>query len=526
MTPPSFPTRTRAHESVAAGLDVARLAHWEEPGRALSLATRAEERARVLGSEGLQGRAIAVQAAVSMHRGDLRGAFALAAEAERFATDEAVRAEICSLYAQLHYFSGSYAESLRQAEQAIELADLTGDLGLRLHARRMGCVAFGNIGVEDLDIRLSETLDLAIEADSPWEEAIVRNDLACFAMASRDLIEARAHLDRALEMAGHVGPHNRFLLAVIHCTRSELRLDAGEIPEAVRDATRAVGYLVSTDDDVNPYLLGMSVLVLVRGLLAAGRVEDARKAVEASLDRLGDRVPQTRSQILASVAEALRAAGRAEEAYDALAKSAALAHKALEEFSRLQVGLERERLQTASARRQADALAARNRRLELVVDTLRDEADRDALTGLHNRRYLARAGLATSPDEPISFAIADVDRFKSINDSFGHVAGDQVLIRIAELLVTHLREHDVVMRIGGEEFALLMPGAEAEEALLACERLRSVIADEPWDAIAPGLRVTASFGLASGAGDVPSLQLAADAQLYAAKRGGRNRVAA
>ena len=288
MSPAIFSPRTRAHEeSLAAGLDAARLDYWEQPGRAMATAIRAQERARVLGADCLRGRAIVAQASVCMHRGDLRGAFALVAEAEPFATDDACRIEIAALHAQLHYFSGSYGEALRQAERAVALADASGDLALRLHARRMGCVAFGNIGVDDMDARLEETLALALEAKSPWEEAIVRNDLACFALTTGGTDEAARQLERAHEIALGIGPYNRFLLAVVHCTRSELRLLTGAPADAVRDATRAVGFLVATDDDVNPYLLGMSVLMLVRSLLKAGRVEDARKAARSSLERSG-----------------------------------------------------------------------------------------------------------------------------------------------------------------------------------------------------------------------------------------------
>jgi diguanylate cyclase (GGDEF)-like protein len=125
----------------------------------------------------------------------------------------------------------------------------------------------------------------------------------------------------------------------------------------------------------------------------------------------------------------------------------------------------------------------------------------------------------------VSFAVADIDHFKAINDLYGHLVGDRVLVRVAELLVAHLRVQDVVVRMGGEEFALLMPGATPTEAAAACERLRRVIAEETWDRIAPDLGVTASFGVASGT-DLVALERLADDRLYEAKRAGRNRIAA
>jgi diguanylate cyclase (GGDEF)-like protein len=123
-------------------------------------------------------------------------------------------------------------------------------------------------------------------------------------------------------------------------------------------------------------------------------------------------------------------------------------------------------------------------------------------------------------------AVLDLDHFKTINDRFGHRAGDDVLVRVAQLLVGHLRTEDTVVRTGGEEFALLMPGTGLAEATACCERVREMIAAEPWDGIAAGLTVTGSIGVAAAADarDLDALEGAADRRLYEAKRAGRNRV--
>jgi diguanylate cyclase (GGDEF)-like protein len=530
LTSGSSNPRLRSPERLTAALDAARLKYWEDPGEALETAVHVLERARTVGLDALQSRALALQAAVSVHRGDLGGAAELVSDAQRLAGDDlTARAEVAALHAHLHFFTGAYTESLLQAETAIELADASGDLALRVHARRMGCVAFGNLGVDDLAERFATVLAMTIEAGSQWEEAICRNDIACERMAAGDLVAAAAELDRAMALARGLEPRNRFLLGVLHCTRSELRLAGGDAGDAVRDAARAITYIMSAGEHINPYLLGMSILMEVRSLLALGRVDDARYAAEAALKRLGDRVPQARAMILSDVAAALREAGRSDEAYDALARGMALEREALQEFSRLQLGLGRAKLEMAAARRQADALTLKNRQLETAItelaearEQLRELVDRDPLTGLHNRRFLARA---RAQEEHVSYAIADIDHFKAINDIHGHQVGDRVLVRVAELFLSHLRVQDVVMRIGGEEFALLMPGASPEEAAAACERLRMVIAWEPWDTVAKGLSVTASFGVASGT-DLVALERIADDRLYEAKRAGRNRIAA
>ena len=190
-------------------LDAARAAYWEDPAGALAVAIDVHEQARALGDAPLRGRALALQAMISMHRGDLRGAFALAAEAEG-AVGEDVRAcaELAGLMAHLDFFSGSYASSLRHAERATELADSTGDLHLRLFARRMGCIAFGNLGVADWPRRLDETLALARRAGARWEEALSRNDLAHLRMEQGDLAGAEAELAHGIALADGLAPAN------------------------------------------------------------------------------------------------------------------------------------------------------------------------------------------------------------------------------------------------------------------------------------------------------------------------------
>jgi len=162
---------------------------------------------------------------------------------------------------------------------------------------------------------------------------------------------------------------------------------------------------------------------------------------------------------------------------------------------------------------------------------LRDQADRDWLTGLHNRRFLARELERPAHNRlaaPLTLAVLDLDHFKSINDAFGHAAGDQVLVRVAGLLLDVLRETDIVVRSGGEEFLVLMPATDAGAGRAACERIREAVEGEAWGRIAPSLRVTASVGVASTQvpGDLEALVNLADQRLYDAKRAGRNCVVA
>ncbi|MFC6663303.1 GGDEF domain-containing protein [Deinococcus multiflagellatus] len=123
-------------------------------------------------------------------------------------------------------------------------------------------------------------------------------------------------------------------------------------------------------------------------------------------------------------------------------------------------------------------------------------------------------------------ALLDIDHFKSVNDRFGHAVGDEVLTRVAQRLSAELREGDSLARFGGEEFLLILPGLGPKEARRVCERLRTTLSTLDWRALAPGLQVTGSFGVAAvrpGAAVKDILQ-AADAALYAAKAAGRDTV--
>jgi diguanylate cyclase (GGDEF)-like protein len=161
---------------------------------------------------------------------------------------------------------------------------------------------------------------------------------------------------------------------------------------------------------------------------------------------------------------------------------------------------------------------------------LEREAQRDPLTGLINRREADRrlpALLARSAagGVPLAFAMLDLDRFKQVNDAFGHPTGDAVLRRFADVVSAHLRGDDLLVRWGGEEFLLVLTDAAPDAALEVVERLRRAVQGEPWGLIAPGLAVTVSVGLASGSGPGPELLVRrADDALYRAKALGRNRV--
>lgn len=160
----------------------------------------------------------------------------------------------------------------------------------------------------------------------------------------------------------------------------------------------------------------------------------------------------------------------------------------------------------------------------------------DGLTGLHNRRYLD-SHLATlferahNRRRPLSLMITDIDRFKSINDTWGHDVGDEVLREFAARLRKNVRGIDLACRMGGEEFVVVMPDTDGAIAEKVAERIRAQIADTPFAVGADGqtIPVTVSVGVAAmmpGADTVEAMLKRADIALYEAKNGGRNRVVA
>ncbi|MBT5059027.1 MAG: diguanylate cyclase, partial [Gemmatimonadetes bacterium] len=154
---------------------------------------------------------------------------------------------------------------------------------------------------------------------------------------------------------------------------------------------------------------------------------------------------------------------------------------------------------------EADVLAARIGvllRLKERIDQLRAEAVIDELTGVHNRRYLdeqlgARLGEAARYEMPFSIGLLDIDHFKLVNDAHGHLAGDRVLQETASIIRKQMRKEDVLVRYGGEEFAVMLPQTDRLGSAILCERIREAIAEHSFDIDAKSLRITVSVGVAS-----------------------------
>jgi two-component system cell cycle response regulator len=184
-------------------------------------------------------------------------------------------------------------------------------------------------------------------------------------------------------------------------------------------------------------------------------------------------------------------------------------------------------------KRLQDALEERERQLLEANERLRHMSQTDALTGIDNRRYLEQRidemfEHARRLNEPFSCVMCDLDRFKSVNDTYGHQAGDAVLKQFARILRNEVREIDRVGRYGGEEFMLLLPGTVLDAAVTFAERVRKEVEGHTFSFDGTQICRTASFGVSAWPhpriGNCDVLVRAADDALYVAKETGRNRV--
>jgi diguanylate cyclase (GGDEF)-like protein/PAS domain S-box-containing protein len=190
-------------------------------------------------------------------------------------------------------------------------------------------------------------------------------------------------------------------------------------------------------------------------------------------------------------------------------------------------------------KQQEQALREANRLLQEQVlrnnalhAQLREQATRDDLTGIHNRRHfvdVAEREMARSRrnGQPLSLVMLDADHFKAVNDLHGHLAGDEALKLIASLLGSTSRAEDLACRLGGEEFAVLLPGMSHEKALQRADEWRVALAAQKTRIGGTELRLTASFGVATypqHGETLVDLMRCVDSRMYLAKAQGRNRV--
>lgn len=514
-------------------------------------------------------------------RGELAAALAPALAAQAVARDAVLRAEAGLLACACHYRLGDLAALLDLGPQVLVDLPASSRRNERAELLRWLTLAGAETGrFEQAMAAATEHCALADASDDDALQALALNALAvCFErmgdpwQAERLMLDGLAHAERQDQLHPKLVTLNN--LAAVTIGAYHLHRDVDEA-EARGALLRALGYArraqqdaaavtdtffhVFIDGNVGEALLHLGDVASaepllqralqlaldnkhlaqswrIRCTLAEGRIAQGdAAAAEAQLTALqseaGAAMPQaTRLRLHQTRWRACQALGRFEDAFwhlhhsDRLQRErATLQLRAQSQLLVTRAEAERARQQARSAQAQADE-QARHARL-------------DALTGLANRRQVDERlpGLlaqAARSGRPLALALVDADHFKRVNDRHGHRRGDQVLVALARLLREGTRDGpgggaaggDLLARLGGEEFLIVLPDTAPELARQICERLRQRVEAHAWAALARGLQVTVSIGLAHAPPhEAAALFEQADRALYRAKQDGRNRV--
>ncbi|EXJ15269.1 GGDEF domain-containing protein [Imhoffiella purpurea] len=341
--------------------------------------------------------------------------------------------------------------------------------------------------------------------------------------------------ERYSDLFSRYESHDRFLMI----ERESLGFDHGEagawlmrhwgLPERIAVTALAVHDPEQADipDDAQAFVYCVAVAGHVADGLLDERPEPAVDAAADAAEALLGLDQQVMQMLFQEVADALPELGRL---FEVQILSPAMILGLVEQA--------REILATRNLRlvHQATEHQQKVVEMEQAAEILQKAAIHDALTGLHNRRYFDQVlddefAQATDNSWPLTLGFIDLDHFKRVNDTQGHLMGDAVLVKIAAVLKRNLRERDYIMRYGGEEFVVLLPGHGMESALNVFERLRAAVeATRHLSEAGDSFFVTTSIGIAAYMDgehrihDPIHLVRAADRALYDAKRHGRNRI--
>ncbi|MEV0901768.1 GGDEF domain-containing protein [Actinoplanes sp. NPDC049802] len=475
------------------------------------------KRATEAGAEEVAQRAVLLQAGVLLREGRTGEGGQMALQVREWAEQHEARYLLARAHRELSVFYrhvGDYSDGLTHAVQSV--AFLTDDVPPEIRARHLMTLA---VSLDDTGAhadgrrRSDEALALSAAAGDHEMMLSLLNNMAYTAVETGDEPEARKLVARMREIQARVG--YQFTANELD-TMAQVELMGGRYTAIEELLSPVLADLVAaTEGDA----VAECQLTLAQARRLAGRYDDAQAALDATrrlcadrgLAAIGARARQEQAALFADT-------GRYAEAYEE--------HRAFH--------AEATALQSVQRHARAQALQAVFEATEArrASEHFREMAHRDALTGLHNRRYVdervpALLLEAAARHRPLSLAIVDLDHFKRVNDTLSHTTGDTVLQHVAELLEEAAPGSAVAARMGGEEFLLVLPGVDAEEAATRCERLRLRIRAHGWEPITGTLQVTTSIGVTTttdGRGTYSALLSTADRNLYTAKRNGRDRV--
>jgi diguanylate cyclase (GGDEF)-like protein len=453
-----------------------------------------------------------------------------------------------------------YADAYANVEQLIESQPLIEDHFAHYAALTVAAGAFNGAGQYDLALHY---LDEALAYDHDARPT-------CIALTRKAIVLNKASKLRAGDPIFHDG--------IDACQRigdpvwgNLLRIQQAQVLVAAGDCAAAMQTLTSHDAEAlathDAEVMSWFRALQARCLVAAGKLDKAREYAQNAID-FG--IQQAHSEPAANAYETLyeiaKQQGRPEDALGYYEKYAAADKGYLNDVSARALAYQMVHQQVLDKKREVEALSAKNQLLQArdevqaktaenrlltialllvglcaialwAVRVKRSEqkfqklARRDGLTGIFNRQHFVEVGsdvlrYCGKSARPACLIVIDLDHFKLVNDDHGHAMGDLVLKRAVHACQQRLRSIDVFGRLGGEEFAIVLPDCTLEAALKRAEELRAAVAAVS-DADDIDFPVSASFGVAMAATgyDLRQLLIDADAALYAAKHAGRNRVA-
>ncbi len=447
-----------------------------------------------------------------------------------------VLAEVLQSVGWTHYVMGEYTEALENLMEAVRVAEDIGDTSLQAYMLDSIGAVQASAGHSDAAIECQQrALQIHRELGDETGEALVLNNMAYTYVELGDTDRALSAALKALDFASE---ENRqyFLVAVLD-TVAFVHYMMGALDEAESYSRRSLALAreLESEPDEATSLMGLGKISIARGSW-----DEALGFVCRALELASKRdlsVEEFQCHELLSQIHEQR--GELAEALSHFKSFHELKQDGLNEETQARLANLRVSYQLESAKKDAEIHRLRSLALEREVEErkvaqarLEAQASLDPLTGLFNRGHLAvlaeELRLALARGRPVSLMMFDIDRFKEVNDTFGHLAGDRVLVSITNELTEHCRETDVPCRYGGDEFLVLLVGIETGVARKAAERLRQVIASTPIPYGDASISVTISAGVSSAhPGEKVTLDTLierADRALYSAKQGGRNRV--
>ncbi len=512
--------------------------------------------AKSIGHPGLKASALSALAINELRLGDVETCASHGHQALALLNrgrDASDRTHVLCTLVMAYMDMGLHGTALVHATEAIQAARVAGDPSLMSWALNRAGLTHHAVGdTARGEAMLKDALQIAREIDGSEEMFSALNNLADHLLTDCDNVQgearqsliarALAYATEALTLAQAAGNSHRETVCLDNLAVANVK--SGQYDAALDQLSRlekialAQGYRAMQVLALSHRALleghrgefGAAIHFYERALAAAHENDDRttlpslRQGLYESYKLCGDAANALRHHEELLVLERAQLIQRAD-------RQARLLLNRIE-VEQAHAAVERARLDAELQRLHSVRLESENQKLTAEAIELGKNAFEDQLTGLANRRRIQRelpahVARAVGREAELSVAAIDLDHFKQVNDHFGHSVGDDVLRAIARIFIDNTRATDLLVRMGGEEFVVLFIGTPLSAATEISERLRRSVEAHDWDSLAPGLRVTISIGLcdAADADDARTLLERADASLYTAKRGGRNRVA-